>query len=95
MKQLTEKHKEEFQIQMKGLCNEDLFEELLRLAHGDDYFGYLTLIGRWEFKELKKEFRRRQRAWLLEADAYDAGYSTGYDEGYDEGFKDAEEEFAD
>ncbi len=47
-----------------ALSNADLLEESLGAAGGDDYDGFFTAFGQWEYDMLRAELSRRLHDWL-------------------------------
>lgn len=48
----------------KGMSNEELLDEVLSQASGDDYDGCFTTKGLWEYNYLKSKLRERLANWL-------------------------------
>jgi len=48
----------------KTWTNEELFDEVLSQAKGDDYDGHFTEHGYWEYKYLCEQLRKRLKDWL-------------------------------
>ena len=49
-----------------NMSNEQLLNEVIGAANGDDQDGEFTSRGRWEFDALEKELRKRLATWLDE-----------------------------
>ncbi len=48
----------------KNMSNEELFDEVLSQATGDDYDGCFTTKGLWEYNYLESKLRERLANWL-------------------------------
>jgi len=57
MKELE--YQKEYLKHLKELSNQELVEEVICSAQGDDYDGCFTQKGAWEFGEVKKELSLR------------------------------------
>ena len=65
----------------KGMSNQELFDEVLSQAGGDDWEGCFTTKGFWEFEYLESKLRERLENWLavehrVRTDAGDSAVST-------------------
>ena len=49
---------------VKNMSNEELLNETLFLAQGDDYDGCFTDKGQWEYDYLRLELKNRLKDWL-------------------------------
>lgn len=48
----------------KRMSNEELLDEVLNQATGDDYDGCFTVKGLWEYRYLEGKLRERLASWL-------------------------------
>ena len=53
------KWKEVTLTRIENMSNEELLEETLGLAGGDDYDGYFTDLGQFEYDTLYNELQKR------------------------------------
>lgn len=49
----------------KAYTNEELYDEVLSQSQGDDWDGYFTRQGQWEFDYLERKLRERLATWFL------------------------------
>ncbi len=50
----------------KHLTNQELLEEVIDLASGDDWDGAFTERGAWEFEYLQGKLKERLSDWMKE-----------------------------
>lgn len=58
------KWQDSYLARIGNMSNEQLLNEVIGAAGGDDQDGEFTNRGRWEFSEMEKELRKRLASWL-------------------------------